>query len=185
MLNEAEIYVSIINPLVMKKYATAHIRKGKTDKIDAIKICKFGIDNWFNLMKYVPKIEVYEELNLLGRQYSHYIKLKIESKQTLTNLIDRTMPKIKTLLASSNAVYPTKDKLSDFIEKYVHYDNINCMSEKDFIKSYQEWTKEKGYHKCESKARKIYELSQMSIPTLPSKSLSTKILVSEAIRVLK
>ena len=46
---ERNIFVSIINPLVMKKYASVAIRKGKTDKIDSIRIASYGLDNWFHL----------------------------------------------------------------------------------------------------------------------------------------
>lgn len=184
-LVEANIFVSVINPLVMKKYASTTLRKGKTDKMDSIKIANYGIDNWFKLERFTAKEEVYGELNLLGRQYSHYIKMRIESKLVLTDLLDRTMPKIKTLLIGKRSEEPTKDKLCDFVEEYVHFDNISKMSEVKFINSYQKWAKKKGYHQSENKAKAIYALSQEGIPTLPSNSPSTKMLVLEAVRVLK
>lgn len=184
-LVETGIFVSVINPLVMKKYANTTLRKGKTDKMDSVKIANYGIDNWFKLSKYAAKEEVYAELNLLGRQYFHYIKMRIESKLVLTNLLDRTMPKIKTLLAGKRSDQPIKDKLCDFVEEYIHFDNISKMSEERFIKSYQKWAKKKGYHQSESKARAIYALSHEGIPTLPANSPSTKMLVLEAVRVLK
>jgi len=79
IFTEKKIFVSIINPLVMKKYASTAIRKGKTDKIDSVRIANYGLDNWFHLRKHEPTEEVYEELKFLGRQYSHYIRMKIES----------------------------------------------------------------------------------------------------------
>ncbi|WMJ23145.1 IS110 family transposase [Paludicola sp. MB14-C6] len=182
---EANIFVSVINPLVMKKYASAVIRKGKTDKLDSVRIANYGLDNWFKLEVYQPSETIYAELNMLGRQYSHYVKMRIESKLVLTNLLDRTMPGIKTLLSGKRSDLPTKDKLCDFVAKYWHYDNINKMSEKKFILSYSKWAKEKGYHQSESKAKAIYALSQNGIPTMLSNSPSTKMLVLEAIRVLQ
>ena len=184
-LIEAEIFVSVINPLMMKKYANTTLRKGKTDKMDAVKIANYGIDNWFRVEKFEAKEEIYSELNLLGRQYFHYVKIKIESKLTLTNLLDRTMPKIKTLLKGNNSQEPTKDKLCDFVEEYIHFDNITKMSEEKFVKSYQKWAEKKVYRHSESKAKAIYALSHEGIPTLPSNSPSTKMLVLEAVRVLK
>ena len=80
---------------------------------------------------------------------------------------------------------PTKDKLCDFVEEYIHFDNISKMSEGKFIKSYQKWAKKKGYHQSESKAKEIYALSHEGIPTLSSNLPSTKMLVLEAVRVLK
>lgn len=182
---KADIYVSVINPLIMKKYGNVTLRKGKTDKMDSVKIANYGIEHWFSLERFTAKKETYAELNILGRQYSHYIKMKIESKLTFSNLLDRTMPKIKTLLNGGLSETPTKDKLCDFVEEYIHFDNITKMSEDKFVKSYQKWAKKKGYRQNESKAKAIYALSQNSIPTLPLTSPSTKMLVLEAVRVLK
>lgn len=184
IFTEKKIFVSIINPLVMKKYASTAIRKGKTDKIDSVRIANYGLDNWFHLRKHEPSEEVYEELKFLGRQYSHYIRMKIDSKLSLNGILDRTMPGIKKLLSGKRSDYPTKDKLSDFVEHYWHYDNITKLSEEDFVKSYQEWAKKKKYHASESKARKIYAMASSGIPTLSSSTPSTKMLVLEAVRVL-
>lgn len=182
---QAGMFVSVINPLVMKKYASRAIRKGKTDKLDAVRIANYGIDNWFHLVDYMPSEEAYEELKLLGRQYAHYISIKIESKQVLTNLLDRTMPGIKKLLTSNRSDDPTKDKLSDFIEEYWHYDNITKRSETRFISDYCRWAKKKGYHANEAKAKAIYAMARNGIPTLSSSAASTKMLTLEAVRVLK
>ena len=101
-LQQIGLFVSVINPLAMKKYASRAIRKGKTDKLDAVRIANYGIDNWFHLEEYAPPEAVYGELKILGRQYLHYISMKISCKLTLTSLLDRTMPGIKNLLASTS-----------------------------------------------------------------------------------
>lgn len=182
---EKDIFVSIINPLVMKKYASTAIRKGKTDKIDSIRIASYGLDNWFHLVKHEANEEIYDELKFLGRQYSHYIKVKVNSKLALTSILDRTMPGIKKLLSGKRSEKPTKDKLSDFVEKYWHYDNITRMTENKFVESYKKWAKKKGYHASEAKAKAIYAMACNRIPTLSSSTPSTKMLVLESIRVLK
>jgi transposase len=184
-LKQAGIFVSVINPLAMKKYASTALRKGKSDKLDAIRIANYGIDNWFHLVDYIPSEKAYEELRMLGRQYSHYISMKISSKLALINLLDRTMPGIKKLLASKRSLEPTKDKLNDFVEEYWHYDNITKKSETQFIGDYCRWAKKKGYHASEKKAKAIYAMACNSIPTLASSAASTKMLTLEAIRVLK
>ena len=182
-LKEHNIFVAVINPLVMKRYSYVGLRKGKTDKMDAVKIANYGIDNWFKLINYNVSDKVYSELKLLGRQYSHYITMRIESKLVLSNLLDRTMPGIKKLL-QNRSDKPQKDKLNDFVKEYWHYDNITKKSEKQFIISYLKWAKKKGYHQNETKAKQIYALAQEGIPTLSSNTPSTKMLVLEAVRVL-
>lgn len=67
-LKQADLFVSVINPLVMKKYNSTTLRKGKTDKLDSIKIANYGIYNWFHLTDYHPLEADYEELKILGRQ---------------------------------------------------------------------------------------------------------------------
>ena len=91
--------------------------------MDSIKIGNYGIDNWFRLEEYQVTDEIYSELRLLSRQYAHYIKMRIESKLILTNMLDKTMSEIKTLL-KNNSEYPEKDKWNDFVEEYWHFDNI-------------------------------------------------------------
>lgn len=184
-LHQAGLFVSVVNPLVMKKYAGKSLRKGKTDKLDSIRIANYGLDNWLHLTAYRPSDEIYGELRLLGRQYSHYITIKVESKLALDSLLDRTMPGIKRLLQAKNSAQPTKDKLSDFVEEYWHFDNIRCMSEEDFIVDYQRWAKEKGYHRSQAKAIALYRMAKDSIPTLPSSAPSTKMLTLEAIKILR
>lgn len=183
-LHQAGIFVSVTNPLVMKRYAGAALRKGKTDKLDSVRIANYGIDNWFKLKEYRPLNETYEELKILGRQYAHYITLKVESKLALTSILDRTMPGIKRLILSKRSEQPVKDKLCDFVAEYWHYDSITSMSEDEFINDYCRWAKEKGYHKSAAKARAIYHMACDGIPTLSSSTPSTKMLTLEAVRIL-
>lgn len=49
----------------MKKYASTVLRKGKTDKLDAIKIANYGLDNWFHLVEYEASEKTYTQLRLL------------------------------------------------------------------------------------------------------------------------
>ena len=52
----SNIFVSVINPLVMKKYASAAIRKGKTDKLDSIRIANYGLYLFFKLAQVCKQI---------------------------------------------------------------------------------------------------------------------------------
>ncbi len=183
-LKDQGLFVSVINPLVMKEYRCKGLRKAKTDQLDAKMIANYGIDHWFHLVDYTPDSEVYQTLRLLGRQYAHYMRMKIESIQVLSNMMDYTMPGIRTLLKGYSD-RNGKNKVADFMEYYWHYDNITKKTESQFVKSYISWAKKRGYHQSESKALKIYALAKNGIPTLRSTSPSTKMLVVEAARVLK
>ena len=45
VLHEAGLYVSAVNPLLIKEYGNNSLRKVKTDKADAMKIAKYALDN--------------------------------------------------------------------------------------------------------------------------------------------
>jgi transposase len=182
-LKEHGIFVSVVNPLVMSKYVNQSIRKGKTDKLDSIKIANYGLDHWFHLVDYNPTATIYEELKVLNKQYLSYLSMRIHAKQTLTNILDRTMPGIKSQLMNRSDV-PDRDKLCDFVKEYWHFDNVTCMTESEFIISYNDWAKTNGYRVSAEKAKIIYIMAQDSIPTLSSSISSTKLLVLEAVHVL-
>lgn len=183
-LQEEGFFVSVINPYLMKNYRNESLRKAKTDKIDSRVIANYGIDHWFKMREFQTSGGVYDELRLLGQQYRHYMKLHLLALAELTHLLDRTMPGIKTLLAGWNEAN-RKDKRSDFVEHFWHYDVITSMTEEEFIKEYILWAKERKYVPSQEKAKSIYNLAQESIPTLSSETPSVKMLVTEAVRVLK
>lgn len=183
-LQEKGLFVAVINPYLMKVYRSGDLRKAKTDKIDSRIIANYGIDHWFTMTEFQASEDIYGELKLLGQQYRHYMKLHINSLHELTHLLDYTMPEIKGMLASWNEGN-RKDKLSDFVESFWHYDKITCLDGTEFINQYINWAKEKKYHQSQDKAKTIYKLAHESIPTLSSEIPSVKMLVTEAVRVLK
>lgn len=183
-LQEHGFFVAVVNPFEMKEYRCQGLRRVKTDRQDAITISNYGIDHWYQLKNYEADEGIYEELKLLGRQYRHYMRMRVESVLELTHLLDYTMPGIKRLLKGWNETNG-KDKLGDFAEEYWHYDNITEQSEEQFMESYLNWAKKKGYHQNQDKAVKIYALAKEGIPTISSHTPSVKMLVQEAVRVLR
>ena len=178
-LQENDIFVSVVNPLIVKKYASMDIRKVKTDKADSLKLASYVLDNYRHLVNYSAEDEIYSELRILSRQYLHYVKVLANAKVNLTDILDRTLPGIKPML-KSHIRTAGKNKLCDFVSKFWHCDIITSMSESKFISEYIKWAKKKGYHPNETKAKSLYANALECIPTLPSKSTSTKMLVLEA-----
>ncbi|MBQ3370777.1 MAG: IS110 family transposase [Mogibacterium sp.] len=182
-LKDNDIFTAVINPYQMKQYRAQGLRRVKTDKADSIVIAKYGLDNWTELKDYVKSEDKYRELMLLSRQYRHYMRIHISSLQGLTHVLDHTMPGVKKEFNSWNPDNG-KDKLSDFVEKYWHYDNIRKKSERQFAENYLAWEKKKGYRSNQNKAAKIYSMAKEGIPTLPADQ-TTKMLVIQAIEVLR
>lgn len=184
-LQDKGYFVSVINPYSMKKYARDNsLRGAKTDRLDSIMIANYGIDKWFQLQKYEGDEITYAELKLLGRRYRYYMELHVKALQELTHILDYVMPGIKAMFNSWDEA-SNKDKLSDFVEKYWHDDLITSMSREEFTEDYLTWAKEKKYHQSSAKAEAVYELASGGIPTLSSDTPSTKMLVQEAVAVLR
>ena len=182
-LEEKGYFVSVINPFAMKKYAKDNsIRGAKTDKLDSTMIANYGIEKWFKLQKHDE--DTYAELKLLGRRYRYYMELHVKALLELTHILDYTMPGIKKLFNSWDEA-SGKDKLSDFVERFWHFDIITAQSLDEFVEEYLVWAGEKKYHRSRSKAEAVYELASGGISTLSSGTPSTKMLVQEAVSVLR
>ena len=179
------IFVSVINSLAMHKYVNYSLRSAKTDKIDSMKIANYGIEHWYDLKKYQIQDDNYYQLQLLGRQYAHYMEMRIKEYLYFYSILDQVLPCIKKLLSSNHPTRFEKDKLLDFVEKYWHFDIILEFSEYEFVEDYLNWCREKGYQASPSKASSIYELAKQGITTLNSKNLNTKKMILESIGVLK
>lgn len=184
-LQDKEYFVSVINPYVMKKFSKDNnIRGAKTDRLDSIMIANYGIEKWFKLQKYEGDEATYAELKLLGRRYRYYMELHVKALQELTHILDYTMPGIKKVFNSWNEANG-KDKLSDFVEAFWHFDLITSIGKEKFVEEYLNWAKEKKYHQSKSKAEEVFDLATNGIPTLSSGTPSTKMLVEEAVKVLR
>lgn len=179
------IFVSVINSLAMHKYVNYSLRSAKTDKIDSMKIANYGIEHWYDLKKYQIQDDNYYQLQLLGRQYAHYMEMRIKEYLYFYSILDQVLPGIKKLVSSNHPTRFEKDKLLDFVEKYWHFDIILEFSEYEFVEDYLNWCREKGYQASQSKASTIYELAKQGITTLNSKNLNTKKMILESIGVLK
>lgn len=130
-----DIFIAVVNPMLMKKYASVSLRKCKTDKKDAMTIAKFGLDHWHDLSPYHINNDTYYELKRLSRAYFQFMDLHIKQKIMLSNYLEETMPGIDRIL-SSNSPNFIRDKILDFACKYKHFDKIVKMGEKRFITSY-------------------------------------------------
>lgn len=99
-LHEIGVYVSVVNPILIHNYGNNLLRRVETDKKDALKIARYGLDNWADLREFTPMEAVRQQLKTANRQYQLYIKMKVGLKNNLIALLDQTWPGINTLLDS-------------------------------------------------------------------------------------
>jgi len=181
-LCNAGIFVSAVNPLLIKEYGNNSIRKVKTDKADAMKIARYGLDNWVELREHTVMEKFREQLKILNRQYSLYTKNKTALKNNLVALLDQSFPGANAFFGS-----PVREdgsqKWVDFVVSFWHVDCVRNLGIKAFTERYQKWCKRHRYHFNSSKVVDIYDEAKELVPTLP-KNDSTKILIIEAITQL-
>ena len=184
-LLEEGFFISVINPFMMKRFARDNsLRGAKNDRLDSVMIASYGIEKWHKLKKYEVNDGIYPELRFLGRQYHRFMQTHVKHVQELTHLLDHTAPGLKAMFNSWNE-HSNRDKLSDFVERFWHFDLITSLSREEFVEQYLLWAKEKKYHQSRSKAEKIYDLASNGIPTLSSRTPSTQMIIQEAINVLR
>ena len=182
VLHEMSIYVSILNPILIKQSGGGSVRKVKTDKKDALKIAKYGLDNWNDLREYTPTDTLRQQLKLFSRQYNLYMKTSVMLQNNLISLLDKTFPGANELFDSPTRV-DGHQKWVDFVTAFWHCDCITRISQQAFTERYQKWCKRKGYHFSKAKAEYAYMSSAGHFPTLP-KNNNTKLLITSAANAL-
>jgi transposase len=152
------LLVSVVNPYLMKKFGDNEMRKGKTDKKDALRIAIYVLEKSYALQQYTLTDQKYDDLKFLSRQYHQCVSMKIKARVQLSNLLDETMPGIQSLIHTKNT-NPESSFLYKFIQKYKSFDDINRMSEQRFLSSYSKLAQSCNCRIIKVKALKIYEVS--------------------------
>ena len=181
-LHEYGIYVCVLNPLLIKQRGGGSPRKGKHEKAKAMKIAKYGLDNWAGLREYTPMETIRKPLKLCSRQYNLYMKTVVSLQNNLISLTDKTFPGVNELFSSPERA-DGHQKWVDFVMTFWHCDCICRVSEKAFTERYQKWCKRKVYHFSAEKASDLYASSCGHFTTLP-KNENTKLLIVTAAQQL-
>ena len=181
-LHEEGIFVSAVNPKLIKDYGNNTLRKVKTDKADARKIARYGLDNWVELRQHTPMDTIRMQLKTLNRQQGLYSKTKTMMKNNLIALLDQTYPGVNALFDS-----PVREdgsqKWVDFATAFWHVDCVRNMSLTAFTERYRKWCKRHGYNFSQSRAIDVHTKAQDLIAMLPKDAL-TKTMVQQAIDAL-
>ena len=127
VLHEAGLYVSAVNPLLIKEYGNNSLRKVKTDKADAMKIAKYALDNWSELRDYTPMDTIRYDLKTMNRQFQLAIKQKTATANSLIALQEQSFPGIRKLFDSPVRSDGTQ-KWVDFTHDFWHTDYVRSGS---------------------------------------------------------
>lgn len=178
-LSEANLFVSAVNPKLIKDFGDNSLRKVKSDKADAVKIARYALDTWTELRQYSLMDEIRSQLKIMNRQFGFYMKQKTAMKNNLIGILDQTYPGVNTYF-DSPARSDGSQKWVDFATTYWHVDCVRKMSLNAFTDHYRQWCKRKKYNFSQSKAEEIYGASKELVPVLPKDEL-TKLIIKQAV----
>lgn len=181
-LTNAGIFVSAVNPKLIKDFGDESLRAPKTDKADSKKIARFALDRWTKLRQYSPMDETRNQLKTMNRQFSFYTDQKTAMKNNLIALLDQTFPGANDFF-DSPARSDGSQKWVDFVYTYWHVDCVRGKSLSAFTEHYRSWCKRKGYNFSAGKAEEIYRVAADLIAVFP-KSENTKMLIRQAVTLL-
>ena len=181
-LSDAGIFVSAVNPILIKEFGDDSLRSPKTDKADSKKIARYTLDRWAKLKQYGSMDKTRNQLKTLNRQFGFYMALKTAMKNNLIALLDQTYPGANDFFGSP-ARSDGSQKWVDFVHTYWHVDCVRSRSLAAFTEHYRNWCRRKGYNFSADKAEKIYQASSDLIAVFP-KDASTKLMIRQAVAML-
>ncbi len=181
-LSDAGIFVSAVNPILIRDFGDDSLRTPKTDKADSKKIARYTLDRWAKLMQYGSMDKTRNQLKTMNRQFGFYMSQRTAMKNNLIALLDQTYPGANDFF-DSPARSDGSQKWVDFIHTYWHVDCVRSKSQNAFTEHYQNWCRRKGYNFSADKAEKIYRLSTDLIAVFP-KDDNTKMLIRQAVELL-
>lgn len=181
-LSLAGLFVTAVNPKLIKDFGAHSLRKVKSDKADAVKIARYTLDSWTELKQYSLMDELRNQLKTMNRQFGFYMKHKTAMKNNLIGILDQTYPGVNTYF-DSPAREDGSQKWVDFATTYWHVDYVRKFSLNAFVDHYQKWCKRRKYNFSKDKAEEIYGAAKELVPILPKDDL-TKLIVKQSIEQL-
>lgn len=177
-IHDQGLFVCAVNPLLIREYGGNSLRRVKTDKADAKKIARYGLDNWGELRKYTPIDTIRYQLKTLNRQFHLASKNRTACSNNLVSLLDQSFPGVRGWFESP-VRKDGSQKWVDFAMTFWHVECVRLASQAAFTERYRKWCKRHGYNFNVEKAERIYQESKEMIALVP-KSETTKLLIQEA-----
>ena len=181
-LTDAGLFVSAVNPVLIKDFGDDSLRAPKTDKADSKKIARYTLDRWTKLKQYGRIDETRNQLKTMNRQFGFYMDQKTAMKNNLIALLDQTFPGANDFF-DSPARSDGSQKWVDFVYTYWHVDCVTGKTLDAFTEHYRSWCSRKGYNFSATKAKTIYDVSKDLIAVFPKDNV-TKMIIHQAVDLL-
>jgi len=165
-LTDAGLFVSAVNPHVIKNFGNNTIRKVKSDPADSRKIARYALDNWAELRQYSSMDTTREQLKTLNAQMSFLTKQKVAARTNLISLLDMTYPGVNDLF-DSRTREDGSVKWVDYATSFWHVDCVRKIGLKAFTVRYEAFCKKHGYNFQPSKPKELFDAAKELVPVFP------------------
>lgn len=167
-LHDHGIFVSVVNPMLIRDFGGNTLRKAKTDKKDAVKIASYALNSWLDLIEFKPEEDLRKSLKALNRQVKKIIKVNTMLTNNLISLTDTSFPGINKLFSSPERESDGHLKWVDFVAKFPHRDTVAKLSLSVFKKKYKSWCEKNKYHYQETKAEEVHTYARTCVAGTPA-----------------
>ena len=181
-LAASDLFVTAVNPKLIKDFGNNTLRKVKTDKADAKKIARYALDNWCDLRQHTGMDTTRTQLKTMNRQFAFCMKQKTACKNNLIALIGQVYPGANTYFESP-ARADGSQKWVDYVAAFWHVDYVCSMTLSTFTERYRKWCHRHGYNFQPDKPGLLMEKAKDLIAMLPMDK-TTKMLVQTSIAQL-
>lgn len=182
-LSESGLFVSAVNPHLIKNYGNNTLRKVKTDPADARKIARYTLDSWAELREYTSMDTTRTQLKTLNSQFSFFTKQKVAARTNLISILDQTYPGVNKLFKSP-VRSDGSEKWVDFAYSFWHVDCVRTIGLKSFTERYRNFCKRYGYCFQQSRPAEIYEASKDLVAILPKDAIYKEV-IQDSIQELR
>lgn len=159
-LCENGISVSVVNPKLIRDFGDNTLRKPKTDKKDAMKICRYALTYQAQLTNYSSENGARSTLKILNRQYSLAEKTLTMHKNLLISYLELVFPGINKMFTTHARDNDGHEKLIDFLIRFPHADMVAKICPSEFRLKYKNWCKSAKYRFGESKAEELHQFAR-------------------------
>lgn len=181
-LASCDLFVTAVNPKLIKDFGNNTLRRVKTDKADAKKIARYALDNWCDLRQHTGMDTTRAQLKTMNRQFAFCMKQKTACKNNLIALIDQVYPGANTYFESP-ARADGSQKWVDYVATFWHVDYVCSMSLPAFTERYRKWCHRHDYNFQQDKPQLLMEKAKDLMAMLPMDKM-TKMLVQTAVAQL-
>lgn len=181
-LSDAGLFVTVVNPHLIKNFGNNTLRKVKSDPADAKKIARYTLDNRAELRQYSSMDNTRNQLKTLNSQFSFFMRQKVAAKANLIALLDNTYPGVNKLF-NSPAREDGSEKWVDYTYSFWHVDCVRKIGLKAFSERYEAFCRKHHYIYQPSKPEELFNASKELVAVFP-KEKSYRLLIRQSIQQL-